>query len=564
VPTTLEIAQHATLRPIADVADDLGILPGELEPYGAHKAKVRLDVIERLADRPPGREILVTAITPTPLGEGKTTTAIGLAQGLNRIGIRAAVTIRQPSLGPIFGVKGVGTGGGYSQVLPMEDINLHLTGDGHAVSAAHNLAAAFLDNHLHHGNPLEIDPATITWPRVVDMNDRALRRARIGMGHKAGPEREGEWQITAASEVMAVLALASDLADLRARLGRVIVAERQGGVPVTLDDLRVAGAMAAVLREAIKPNLVQTLEGGPAFVHAGPFGNIAHGSSSVVADRVALHLADAVVTEAGFGADMGAEKFANIKCRQSGIVPSAAVVVATVRALKMHGSVAPVQAGRLLDPALAEENPEAVRVGAANLAKQIENVRLLGLPAVVAINAFPGDRPSETEAIERAALESGAVAAVVSTHAVDGGAGAEALARVVWESACADESSFRPSYPDDLPLARKIEEIAVRMYGADGIELSAEADAELREIERLGYVRLPICMAKTHLSLSHDPALKGRPTGFRVPIREARLFAGAGFVTAYVGDVQTMPGLPTSPGGEAIDVDAEGNITGLF
>jgi formate--tetrahydrofolate ligase len=564
MPTTLEIAQAAELRPIADVASELGIRAEEIEAYGAQKAKVRLDVLGRLADAPLGREILVTAITPTPLGEGKTTTAVGLTQGLNRIGVRAAVTIRQPSLGPIFGIKGSGTGGGYSQVLPMEDINLGLTGDGHAVSTAHNLAAAFLDNHLHHGNALEIDPETITWPRVVDMNDRALRKALIGRGHKAGPERAAEWQITAASEVMAVLALATDLADLRARLGRIIVAERRGGVPVTLEDLHVAGAMAAVLRDAIKPNLVQTLEGGPAFIHAGPFGNIAHGSSSVIADRVALHLADAVVTEAGFGADMGAEKFANIKCRQSGLVPSVAVVVVTVRAMKMHGGVGSVRAGKPLDPALTEENPVAVRAGTTNLVKHIENVRLLGLPAVVAINAFPDDRASEVAEIERAALDAGALAAVVSTHVVDGGAGAEALAHAVWKAACEAPPTFSPLYPDALPLAEKIEQIAVRMYGADGVDLSAEAAGELREIERLGYGHLPICMAKTHLSLSHDPKLKGRPTGFRVPVREARLFAGAGFVTAYCGDMQTMPGLPTTPGGEGIDVDADGNITGLF
>jgi formate--tetrahydrofolate ligase len=526
---------------------------------------VRLSALDRLASRPDGKEILVTAITPTPLGEGKTTTTIGLAQGLNRIGVRAAATVRQPSLGPVFGLKGGAAGGGYSQVVPMEDINLHLTGDNHAVGAAHNLAAAFLDNHLYRGNEMGINPHTISWPRVVDSSDRVLRRALIGLGEGRGAlPRETEWHITAASEVMAILALAADLHDLRRRLGRIIVAERFDRTPVTLDELRVAGAMTVLLREAIKPNLLQTLEGGPAFLHAGPFANIAHGNSSVIADRVALKLTDAVCTEAGFGADMGAQKFFDIKCRLSGIRPSAAVLVATVRALKMHGGVGHIIAGRPLDPALERENPDAVRRGAANLAKQVENVRLYGVPCVVAVNSFPADRPSEVAVIREVAMAAGATDAVVATHFRDGGAGAEELARAVWSAAQEGAPDFRFLCPDESPLRDKIEAIATRVYGADGIDLSPEAASELDEFERLGHGHLPVCMAKTQLSLSHDPTLKGRPSGFTVPIRQARLFAGAGFVTAYCGDMQTMPGLPSVPSGERIDVDERGNVVGLF
>ena len=402
MPSSLQIAQAASMRPIADIGAELGLLPEELELYGPYKAKISLDVLRRLADRPNGREILITAITPTPLGEGKTTTTIGLAQGLNRIGVRTAVAIRQPSLGPVFGIKGGAAGGGYSQIVPMEDFNLHLTGDNHAVTAAHNLAAAFIDNHLHHGNVLGIEPHTISWPHVVDISDRALRHAVIGLGSaEDGIPRETEWQISVASEVMAILALATDIHDLRARFGRIVVARTRDDKPVTLEDLKVAGAMTVLMRDAIKPNLLQTLEGGPAFVHAGPFANIAHGNSSVLADRVALKLVDAVCTEAGFGADMGAQKFMDIKCRLGGIRPSAAVVVATIRALKMHGGVGKIVAGKPLDPALEAEDPEAVRRGAANLAKQIENMRLYGVPVVAAINAFPTDAPSEVAAAAR-------------------------------------------------------------------------------------------------------------------------------------------------------------------
>ncbi|HEX5466592.1 MAG TPA: formate--tetrahydrofolate ligase [Candidatus Limnocylindrales bacterium] len=565
MPSSLEIAQAATPRPITEIADALGILPHELDPYGRDKAKIRLEILDRLADRPAGREIVVSAITPTPLGEGKTTTTIGLAQGLNRIGVRTAVAIRQPSLGPIFGIKGGAAGGGYSQIIPMEDFNLHLTGDNHAVGAAHNLAAAFIDNHLYFGNALGIEPSTIDWPRVVDISDRALREVVIGLGGRQnGRPRETEWQITVASEVMAILALAADLQDLRRRLGRVVVAERADETPVTLEDLKVAGAMTVLLRDAIKPNLLQTIEGGPAFVHTGPFGNIAHGNSSALADRIALKLVDAVCTEAGFGADLGAEKFFDIKCRLSGIRPSAAVVVATIRALKMHAGVGRIVAGKPLDPALEAEDAEAVRRGAANLAKQIENVLAFGVPCVVAINAFPADRPSEVAAVREVALAAGARDAVVATHFQDGGAGAEALARAVWSVAQEGAPEFAYLYPDELPLAAKIETIARRMYGADGVEILPQATRQIEHLERQGYGDLPVCMAKTHLSISHDPALKGRPSGFTVPIREVRPFAGAGFVTAYCGDMRTMPGLPSRPGGEGVDIDAEGRIVGLF
>jgi len=564
-PTDLEIARSVTPRPIADVARDLGIRDDELELYGPTKAKVTLAAIERLeAERPRGRYVVVTAITPTPLGEGKSTTTVGLAQGLNAIGHRASVNIRQPSLGPVFGIKGGAAGGGHSQVIPMEDFNLHLTGDVHAIGAAHNLAGAFLDNSLHHKNPLGIDPHGILWPRVLDISDRSLRHVVIGLGGREdGIPRETEFVITVASEVMAVLALATDLHDLRARLGRMVLATTVDGKAVTAEDLGVAGAMTVLLRDAIKPNLLQTLEGGPAFVHCGPFANIAHGNNSIIADRLALVTNEIVCTEAGFGADMGAEKFFDIKCRASGLAPDAAVVVATVRALKMHGGVGRIVAGKPLDPALLEENVAAVRAGAANLAKQIENVRLFGIPAVVAINAFPTDTPAEVDAIREVALAAGACDAVVATHFVEGGRGATALAEAVW-AASEEPSEFRLLYPDEMPLAEKIATIATRIYGADGVEFLPAARKSLTQYEDLGYGHLPICMAKTQYSLSHDAALKGRPTGFTVPIREVRLSAGAGFVTPICGEMRTMPGLPSRPGGEKIDIDANGEVVGLF
>ncbi len=561
---SLQIAQSAVLRPIAAVAVEAGVARDELIAYGEHVAKIKLSILERLASRPRGKLVVVTGITPTPLGEGKTTTTIGLVDGLRRLGVRAAATIRQPTLGPVFGIKGGANGGGRAQVVPMETFNLHLTGDNHAVASAHNLAAAFLDNHLHHGNSLGLDPRTVRFPRVVDASDRALRQAVIGLGgREGGVPREAAWNITSASEVMAVLAMAGGLADLRARLGRIFVGTRRDGSPVTLEELRVAGAMTVLLRDAIQPNLLQSLEGTPVFVHAGPFGNIAQGTSSVVADRVALALADVVCTEAGFGADLGGEKFFNLKCRLGGLEPAAGVVVATLRALKMHGGVGRVVAGKPLDPALSAEDPAAVRRGAENLAQQVANVTRHGVPCVVAVNGYPTDTPAELEAVREVGLAAGARAVVTATHFVDGGAGAEELAQAVLEALEAP-CEFRPLYPDALPLAEKIEVIAREMYGADGIDLAPAAASELAAITRLGFGAVPICMAKTHLSLSHDPKRLGRPRGFRVPVREARLYAGAGFVTAIAGDMRLMPGLPSRPAGEQIDIDAEGNVVGLY
>ena len=561
--SSLQIAQDAVPRPIADIAAELGLLPDEIELYGPYKAKIRLEALDRLADKPDGKEVVVTAITPTPLGEGKTTTTIGLGQGLRRIGVNAAVAIRQPSLGPVFGIKGGGAGGGYSQVLPMEDINLHFTGDIHAISAAHDLGAAFLDNHLFRGNELGIDPETIRWPRVLDVNDRALRRVVLGVG-ESEDVREGEFHITAASEIMAILALAKDLQDMRLRIGRVIVAKTFEGAAVTLEDLHVAGAMTVIMRDAIKPNLVQTVEGTPAFVHAGPFANIAHGNSSVIADRVALKLVDVVCTEGGFGSDMGFQKFVDIKCRLSGLKPAAAVIVATIRALKMHAGVGNVVAGKPLDAALLAEDPDAVRAGADNLRQHLAIVANYGIPAIVAINTFPDDHPSEFEALREVALEAGARDVVVARHFAEGGAGAEDLARAVMAAITDETPDFEFLVPAGTGLREQIEAIATRVYGADGADLSNEAESAIAAIERLGYGDVPVCMAKTQSSLSHDPKLKGRPTGYRLPVRDARLFAGAGFVTAYCGDMRTMPGLPTRPAGEDVDIDAEGRIVGLF
>ena len=565
-PSDLEIARSVTPRPIVDVAHDLGLRDDEIEQYGPRKAKVPLSAIERLESaNPRGKYVVVTGITPTPLGEGKSTTTVGLAQGLNRIGRRAAVAIRQPSLGPVFGIKGGAAGGGYSQVIPMDDFNLHLTGDVHAIGAAHNLAAAFLDNSIYHHNKLGIDPLSITWPRVVDISDRALRRVVIGLGGREnGMPRESETMITVASEVMAILALASDLQDLRSRLGRVVVGFTIEGKPVTLEDLKVAGAMTVLLVDAIKPNLLQTLEGGPAFVHCGPFANIAHGNNSVLADRLALATNEIVCTEAGFGADMGAEKFFDIKCRASGLKPDAAVMVATIRALKMHGGVGRIVAGKPLDPALLAENVDAVRLGGQNLAKHIEIVRGYGVPVVVAINAFPTDTPAEVAAIQEVSLAAGARAAVVTTNFTDGGAGAEALAQAVWAAAQDGSPNFHFLYPDEASLRTKIETIATQIYGAAGVEYQPAAAKALKLYEELGYGSLPVCMAKTQYSLSHDANLKNRPTGFTLPIRDVRLSAGAGFITPLIGEMRTMPGLPSIPGGEKIDIDAEGNIIGLF
>ncbi|MBO0867534.1 MAG: formate--tetrahydrofolate ligase [Micromonosporaceae bacterium] len=565
-PSDLEIARSVTPRPILDVARELGLHDDEVELYGNAKAKIEIAGIERLErEHPPGRYVVITGTSPTPLGEGKSTTTVGLAQGLQRLGLRASVAIRQPSLGPVFGIKGGAAGGGYSQVIPMEDFNLHLTGDVHAIGAAHNLAAAFIDNHIYHGNQLGIDARAVLWPRVVDISDRALREVVVGLGAREnGYARQSGFVITVASEVMAILALACDLNDVRSRLGRIVLATRADGTPVTAEDLQVAGSMAVLLKDAIKPNLMQTLEGGPAFVHCGPFGNIAHGNSSIVADRVALAGSDIVVTEAGFGTEMGAEKFFDIKCRTSGIRPDAAVVVATVRALKVNGGVGRIAAGKPLDPALLENNPAAVTRGAVNLAKHIENVRAFGVPAVVAINLFPSDTREEIAALRDAALAAGAEDAVESSHFIDGGDGAKDLARAVWAAAEQGAPDFRLLYPDAAPLAEKIETIATRMYGADGVDFLPHAQKALAAYEEMGYADLPVCMAKTQYSLSHDPALLGRPAGFRVPVRDVSLSAGAGFVTALCGEMRTMPGLPSRPGGERIDIDAEGNVIGLF
>jgi formate--tetrahydrofolate ligase len=560
----LEIAQRARLLPIAEIAAGLGLEDDEIELYGKYKAKVTLDVMNRLAGRPPGKYIDVTAITPTPLGEGKTTTAIGLAMALCRAGCRAIATIRQPSLGPVFGIKGGAAGGGHAQVVPMEDFNLHLTGDGHAVSLAHNLLAAMIDNAITHGNAPDIDPLTITWPRVVDVSDRALRHIVVGLGGRAnGYPRESGFDISAASEVMAILGLTTGIMDLRQRLGRIVVALDRHGKAVTAEDLKAAGAMAVLLRDAVKPTLLQTLENTPVFVHAGPFANIAHGNSSVVADLIGLRLADCVVTESGFGADMGMEKFMDIKCRYSGLAPDAVVMVCTVRALKMHSGRYRVVAGRPLDPGLACEDLGAVEEGCGNLEKQIENARLFGVPVVVAINAFPTDTAAEFELIRQRSLAAGAEGAHVSEVWARGGAGALDLARAVLK-ATERPWQFRFLYDLDRPIKEKIETIATRIYGADGVDYLSAAEQNIRTYTELGYGNLPICMAKTHLSISHDPALKGRPRGFRVPVREVRASLGAGFLYPLLGEMRTMPGLPSEPNAWKIDLDDQGNIVGLF
>ncbi|HEV8615592.1 MAG TPA: formate--tetrahydrofolate ligase [Methylomirabilota bacterium] len=552
----LEIARTVTLQPIQDVAATLGLGPDDIEPYGRFKAKVGWDVIARLRDRPDGALVLVTAMTPTPAGEGKSTTTVGLGDGLRRLGKRAVVALREPSLGPVFGMKGGATGGGRAQLAPMEDINLHFTGDFHAIGAAHNLLAAMLDNHLAQGNALRLDTRRILLKRVVDMNDRALRHIVIGLGGPAnGVPREAGYEIVVASEVMAALCLAADLTDFKERVARIVVGETADGALVHAGALKAAGAMAVLMKDAIKPNLVQTLEHTPALVHGGPFGNIAHGCNSLIATRLASKLAEVVVTEAGFASDLGAEKFVNIKCRTGGLVPSVAVVVATIRALKMHGGVA------LGD--LRAENVEAVRRGLDNLAKHVENVRLFGLSPVVALNHFVTDTDAEVAAVIDA-CRAWAVPAEVSRGWELGGAGTMDLGRAVLDAIKgADRQAFRLLYPDDLTLAKKIETIATRVYGADGVRLAPAAAAKLARWESLGFGRLPVCMAKTQNSLSDDPRKPGRPRGFTVTVRDARLCAGAGFVVAYAGDILTMPGLPREPGAESMDVDAEGNIIGL-
>jgi len=561
----IEIAQAARIKPIKEIAASIGIDEKYLELYGNYKAKVQLEILDELKDKPNGKYIDVTAITPTPLGEGKTVTTIGLSQALNRIGKKTITAIRQPSLGPVFGIKGGAAGGGYSQVIPMEDFNLHLTGDIHAVGMAHNLLAAFIDTHLMKGNDLNIDPFSITWNRVVDISDRVLRNIIVGLGGPAnGLPRETGFDITVASEVMAILALTTSLKDLRQRLGRIVIGSTHDGKPVTAEDLKCAGAMTVLMKDAIKPNLLQTLEHGACFVHAGPFANIAHGNSSILADQIGIKLGDYLVTESGFGADMGAEKFMNIKCRYSGLVPNAVVIVCTVRALKMHGGGFVFIPGQPVDrEAMNRKNVEAVKKGCENLEKMIENMKLFGLPVVVAINHFDTDTQEEIEAIREKAINAGAEDAIVSDVWLKGGAGGEELAEAVVKAA-EKPSQFKFLYPLDWPIKQKIETIATKIYGADGVDYLPLAESKIELYTKQGFDKLPICMAKTHLSLSHDPSLKNRPRGFRVPIRDIRASVGAGFLYPLLGEMRTMPGLPKVPAGTKVDIDENGKIVGLF
>ena len=551
----IEIAQQCKLLPIREVAEKAGIGEDDLEYYGKYKAKLSDDLIERLAGQPDGKLVLVTAINPTPAGEGKTTTTVGLGQAMARSGRRAIIALREPSLGPVFGVKGGAAGGGYSQVLPMEDINLHFTGDMHAITAANNLLCAMLDNHLQQGNSLRIDPRRILFKRCLDMNDRALRNVVIGMGGKAhGVVREDGFQITVASEVMAILCLARDRADLKERLGNILVAYNVDGQPVTARDLNAQGAMAALLNDAIKPNLVQTIEGTPALMHGGPFANIAHGCSSLIATRLGLKLADYCITEAGFGSDLGGEKFLDIKCRLGGLTPSAVVLVATLRALKYNGGVAKTE--------VAQENVSALREGLCNLGAHIDNMRQYGLPVVVAINRFLTDSEEELAIVREYCRDRGAKCAMSEIFA-HGGAGGIELADAVVE-ACEQPSSFAPVYDVALPIRDKVRTLAQKVYGAADVQFTTQAQKSMDEIERLGGAGLPICVAKTQYSLSDNPALLGRPKDFTLTVRDARLCAGAGFVVIYTGDIMTMPGLPKVPAAERIDVDEKGRISGLF
>ena len=562
-PSDLEIAQSAALAPLHDIAAQMGIGPHLLEPYGDSLAKIKLSAIEELADRPKAKYVVVSAITPTPLGEGKTTTTVGLGQAMRHIGKKSVIAIRQPSMGPTFGIKGGAAGGGYSQVIPMELLNLHLTGDFHAVTAAHNMLAAIIDNHLHQGNESGLDLANITWRRVIDINDRSLRNIVIGLGTgEDGVPRQTGFDITAASEVMAVLALSTSLADMRARLGRIVVGYTKAGEAVTADQLQGGGAMAAIMRDAIKPNLMQTLEHTPVLVHAGPFGNIAHGNSSIVADQIGIRGGDYLITEAGFGADMGAERFFNIKCRNSGLAPDAAVVVATVRALKAHSGKHRIVAGKALPPDLLAENPDEVHMGGANLRKQIENIRVHGVSPVVAINAFPGDHDSEHRAIREIAEAMGARVAVCR-HFAEGGKGATELAEAVVEAAN-EPSTFQLLYPSEATLKDKIKAVATKVYGAADVSYTPAANRQLANYERLGFGNLPVCIAKTHLSISSDSTLKGAPTGWTLPVREVRASVGAGFVYPICGDMRTMPGLGSNPAAHTIGIDDDGNVFGLF
>jgi formyltetrahydrofolate synthetase len=556
----IEIAQAATLRPIQEIATKAGILEEELELYGRYKAKIDyMAVLKRLADAPDAKIINVTAITPTPLGEGKTVTSIGITEAMAQNGKKVMLALREPSLGPVFGIKGGAAGGGYSQLIPMEDLNLHFTGDIHAVGVANNLLAAMIDTHLMHGNELKIDPLTISWRRVVDLNDRAMRQIVNGLGGQLnGIPRETGYDITVASEVMAILGLATSLKDLRERLGRITFAYSTEGKPLTAEDIKAAGAMAVLLKDAIKPNLMQTLEGNPCLVHAGPFANIAQGNNSIIADKVAMKLADYVVTESGFAADLGSEKFMDIICRYGGFAPSAVVITCTIRALKMHG-------GLPVDPELLKaENDEALAKGCENLAKQIENMKLFGIPVVVTINRFGFDRDTEVEIVRKEAIAAGAEDAVpIEVHA-KGGAGGREAAEVICKAADRG-GDFKFLYSLDASIKEKIETIATKIYGADGVDYLPEAEAKIKLFTEQGLDKLPLCMAKTHLSLSHDPALKGRPRGFRVPIRDIRPATGAGYLYPLLGEMRTMPGLPKRPAAVDVDIDVEtGRIIGLF
>ena len=618
VPSDIEIAQEAEIKPISVVADEVGILSEELELYGPHKAKVKLEILERLKDVPNGKYIDVTAITPTPLGEGKTTTTVGLSQALGaRIGKRVFTAIRQPSQGPTFGIKGGAAGGGYSQIIPMEDFNLHLTGDIHAITAANNLLAAAIDARMLHESSqddeklfnalcpankqgqrkfappmlrrlkklgidktdpadltpaerarfarLDIDPDSITWRRVLDTNDRFLREIEVGHGpEEKGRVRRTGFDITVASEIMAILALTTDLRDMRERLGAMVIGTNHAGEAITAEDVGVAGALTVLMKDAIKPTLMQTLEGTPALIHAGPFANIAHGQSSIIADRIALKLADYVITESGFGADIGMEKFFNIKCRYSGLIPHVVVLVATVRALKMHGGGPKVVAGKPLAAEYIEENLELLRQGLPNMERHIHNALKFGVNVVVAVNSFANDTPAEVEMVRLAALEAGAMDAVVSTHWMDGGAGSVALAEAVIKAA-EQPSNFKFLYPLEMSIKEKIEIICKEIYGADGVDYLPEAEEKIATYTRLGFDNLPLCMAKTHLSFSTDPALKGAPSGFRIPVRDIRASVGAGFLYPLLGEMRTMPGLSTRPAFYDIDLDLEtGKVVGLF
>ncbi len=565
MPSDLEIAQSASLLHINKIAELMGLNPDtDLEHYGKYIAKINLEVLDKLKNRPDAKYVDVTAITPTPLGEGKSTTTVGLGQAMKHIGKRSIVTLRQPSQGPTFGIKGGAAGGGYSQIVPMENFNLHLTGDIHAIGAAHNLIAAMIDAHLYHESEPKIDPHDVTWRRVLDLNDRALRNVIVGLGKEVdGIPRQTGFDITVASEIMAILALTTSLKDLRQRISKMIVAYDQNKKPVTAEDIHAAGAATVLLRDAIKPNLMQTLENTPALVHCGPFANIAHGNSSVLGDMIAVKCADYVITESGFGADIGAEKFFDIKSRASGLRPNAAVLVVTIRALKAHTGKYKITPGKPLDPMLTSENVADVEQGAANMVRHLENMRKFGVNPVVAINVFTSDTPKELESVKEIARSAGSVGVAVARHFAEGGTGAAELAEMVVE-ACNQPNDFKFLYPLDWPIKKKIETIATEIYRADGVDYTAEADKQIESYERNGFGNFPICMAKTHLSFTADPKIKGAPSGFRLPIREVRLSAGAGFVYPLCGEMSTMPGLPQTPAAMQVDIDDEGRVVGLF